>query len=113
MVDNKEVFYVYRHIRLDLKEPFYIGLGKVYNLNVKSQEKYYSRAYQKTKRNRFWNFIVEKTPSVDEHQNFSGVSCTDFWKINSSCCLRSIKFPLIAMVSSGWYRVRLDTKSLS
>ena len=58
---EKEVFYIYRHLRKDSGEPFYIGLGKVYNPKAKSHEKYYSRAFQKTKRNRFWNFIVEKT----------------------------------------------------
>lgn len=57
----EEVFYIYRHIRKDKNEPFYIGLGKVYNPKAKTHEKYYSRAFQKTKRNRFWNFIVEKT----------------------------------------------------
>lgn len=42
--------YVYRHIRLDKNEPFYIGIGKT--------EK---RAYEKIKRNRFWHNIVAKT----------------------------------------------------
>ena len=56
-----EVYYIYRHIRLDINEPFYIGLGKVYNTNAKTHEKYYSRAFQNTKRNRFWNFITDKT----------------------------------------------------
>jgi len=42
--------YVYRHIRLDKNEPFYIGIGKT--------EK---RAYEKIKRNQFWHNIVAKT----------------------------------------------------
>ena len=42
--------YVYRHIRLDKNEPFYIGIGKT--------EK---RAYEKIKRNQFWYNIVAKT----------------------------------------------------
>lgn len=47
--------YLYRHIRLDKDEPFYIGIGK---------EK--SRCFQKVKRNRFWNNVVAKTEySVD------------------------------------------------
>jgi len=41
---------VYRHIRLDKNEPFYIGIGKT--------EK---RAYEKIKRNQFWHNIVAKT----------------------------------------------------
>jgi len=41
---------VYRHIRLDKNEPFYIGIGKT--------EK---RPYEKIKRNKFWQNIVAKT----------------------------------------------------
>ena len=41
---------VYRHIRLDKNEPFYIGIGKT--------EK---RAYEKIKRNQFWHNVVAKT----------------------------------------------------
>jgi hypothetical protein len=41
---------VYRHIRLDTNEPFYIGIGV--------SEK---RAYSKNSRNRFWRSIVRKT----------------------------------------------------
>ena len=44
--------YVYRHIRLDNNEPFYIGIGKLPN---------HKRAYQKIKRNQFWQNIVAKT----------------------------------------------------
>lgn len=46
--------YVYRHIRLDKNEPFYVGIGS---------DKYYYRAYQdkpKT-RNKYWNRIAAKT----------------------------------------------------
>jgi len=41
---------VYRHIRLDKNEPFYIGIGKT--------EK---RAYEKIKRNQFWHNVIAKT----------------------------------------------------
>jgi hypothetical protein len=41
---------VYRHIRLDKNEPFYIGIGK--------SEK---RAYDKRSRNKTWKGIVNKT----------------------------------------------------
>jgi hypothetical protein len=58
---KEEVFYVYRHIRIDKNEPFYIGVGKVYRTNTVKQEDYYSRAFQNTKRSRFWNFVAEKT----------------------------------------------------
>ena len=41
---------VYRHIRLDKNEPFYIGIGKT--------EK---RAYSKHSRNRYWKHITKNT----------------------------------------------------
>lgn len=44
--------YVYRHIRLDKNEPFYIGIG--------SKKDFY-RAYEKRKRNKIWNDITSKT----------------------------------------------------
>lgn len=46
--------YVYRHIRLDTNQPFYIGIGS---------DKNYFRANQKTssKRNSYWVNIVSKT----------------------------------------------------
>ena len=40
---------VYRHIRLDNNEPFYIGIGK---------NKY--RAYSESQRNRHWKYLVNK-----------------------------------------------------
>jgi len=47
-------WYVYRHIRLDKDEPFYIGIGNKSN---------YSRAYENhsSKRNKIWNDIVLKS----------------------------------------------------
>lgn len=47
-------WYVYRHIRLDKNEPFYIGIGK---------KKNYNRAFQNTpeRRNEIWGKIFEKT----------------------------------------------------
>jgi len=44
--------YVYRHIRLDKNEPFYIGIGSDEN---------YKRAKDKTGRNKIWKGIVNKT----------------------------------------------------
>jgi hypothetical protein len=41
---------VYRHIRLDKNEPFYIGIG--------TDEK---RAYRKSGRNKYWKNIISKT----------------------------------------------------
>lgn len=44
--------YVYRHIRIDKNEPFYIGIGKIPN---------YKRAYLKSIRNVIWKQIANKT----------------------------------------------------
>ena len=44
--------YVYRHIRLDTNQPFYIGIGS---------DKTYYRANKKSQRNIHWNRIVLKT----------------------------------------------------
>jgi len=46
------MYYIYRHIRLDTNEPFYIGIGK--NVN-------YKRAYSKNRRNKMWYNIINKT----------------------------------------------------
>lgn len=44
--------YLYRHIRLDKNEPFYIGIG---------EKESHSRAYEIVKRNKFWYRITAKT----------------------------------------------------
>ena len=44
--------YVYRHIRLDKNEPFYIGIG--------SDEKFH-RASEKSRRNKLWKDVIAKT----------------------------------------------------
>lgn len=44
--------YLYRHIRLDKNEPFYIGIGSDSN---------YRRAYRKDSRNKYWTNIVNKS----------------------------------------------------
>lgn len=44
--------YVYRHIRLDKNEPFYIGIGT---------SKYYNRAYRNKNRSNLWKRIANKS----------------------------------------------------
>lgn len=48
--------YVYRHIRLDKNEPFYIGIGS---------DNEYKRAYEKTRRNNYWINISKFGYEVD------------------------------------------------
>jgi hypothetical protein len=45
--------YVYRHIRLDKNEPFYIGIGS---------DNDYKRAYSTNSRNKYWQNITNKYP---------------------------------------------------
>lgn len=62
MLDYQEKYYLYRHIRLDKNEPFYIGIG---TLNPKRKgikdSCLYQRAYQKGGRGDIWNKITNKT----------------------------------------------------
>lgn len=44
--------YLYRHIRLDKNQPFYIGIGS---------DSSFKRAFEKTRRSQLWNKIVSKT----------------------------------------------------
>jgi hypothetical protein len=59
-MENK--YYLYRHIRLDKNEPFYIGIGtkrKHKHFSVKAE---YNRAYETNrKESHIWNNIVSKT----------------------------------------------------
>ena len=44
--------YLYRHIRLDINEPFYVGIG--------SDSDNYKRAYEKSRRSLHWTRITDK-----------------------------------------------------
>jgi hypothetical protein len=56
MIENIGSHYVYRHIRKDTGEPFYIGIGT----KSDKQSEYY-RANSKHRRNNFWKSVVNKT----------------------------------------------------
>lgn len=49
-------YYLYRHVRLDIDKPFYIGIGT----KSKKGNPYY-RSVSKEKRNLIWKNIVNKT----------------------------------------------------
>jgi hypothetical protein len=59
-------YYIYRHIRLDKGEPFYIGLGKKRKKYCDTEESEYERAYVKEGRNILWQRIVDKTDYIVE-----------------------------------------------
>ena len=48
---NKK-YYLYRHIRVDKNEPFYIGIGTKTNADIKYGT--YTRANIKRKKNNIW-----------------------------------------------------------
>lgn len=59
------MYYCYRHIRLDKKQPFYIGIGKC-NMNVNTFLSRYYRMHNKIGRNDIWNKITQKSEWVAE-----------------------------------------------
>lgn len=55
---REESFYLYRHIRLDTNQVFYVGIGK--KSKIGSHAKEYARAYEKYNRSAFWRRIADK-----------------------------------------------------
>lgn len=57
------IHYLYKHIRLDKNEPFYIGIGTVCKNDITSSQEYiyYRRAYSTQRRNKIWKRIVKKS----------------------------------------------------
>lgn len=60
-MNNTGKYYLYRHIRLDKNEPFYIGIGTKNNRTNNRISTEYYRAYTKTGRSKFWSKIKNKT----------------------------------------------------
>ena len=55
-------YYLYRHIRLDKNEPFYIGIGSKSSRNHPNIKSEYRRAFEKNrKESSLWNNIINKT----------------------------------------------------
>lgn len=66
MLEDIGKYYIYRHVRLDNNEVFYIGVGtKTSNKNIvtktETYKEIYKRAYVQSTRNSFWKSIVSKT----------------------------------------------------
>mgnify|MGYP003537979170 CR=1 FL=1 len=62
MIVDKGKHYLYRHIRLDRDEVFYVGIGTKYgNRNFKTSTSEYYRALHKTHRGPIWKRISTKT----------------------------------------------------
>lgn len=54
----EEKYFVYRHIRLDINVPFYIGIG---TSQGNCESSHYQRAFASRNRNKWWKAIVNKT----------------------------------------------------
>lgn len=54
-------YFVYRHVRLDTNEVFYIGVGTKYIDKRRADSNPYRRAFLTACRNSFWKNIVAKT----------------------------------------------------
>lgn len=55
------MYYIYRHVRLDTNEVFYIGKGKKVRIFHKTYTEEYKRAFSKFSRNKYWKNIINKT----------------------------------------------------
>lgn len=60
MIVDSGKYYIYRHVRLDNNQVFYIGLGTKYKKG-RCILSIYCRAYSKNYRNKFWLSIVNKS----------------------------------------------------
>jgi hypothetical protein len=63
MVKNENIYYLYRHIRLDKNEPFYIGIGKIYKKYLSehyADGQRYKRAWDFVQRSSLWKKVFSK-----------------------------------------------------
>lgn len=66
MIAAEGEHYLYRHIRKDKDEPFYIGVGTKGKKHYNSLWMKYRRANSKNRRNPIWNKIVKKSEYIVE-----------------------------------------------
>lgn len=65
MITDNGIYYLYRHIRLDTNEVFYVGIGTKTFRDIKYG--YYTRANQKAShRSGFWHVIANKSKYIVE-----------------------------------------------
>lgn len=55
----EKTYYLYRHVRLDKNEPFYVGIGTHYT-RWKGHYTSYRRAYDRTDRSNLWKKVYKK-----------------------------------------------------
>lgn len=61
MIEDEGKYYLYRHIRLDTNQVFYVGIGTKFPVNKGRINNEYQRAFNKSKRTDFWKKITQKT----------------------------------------------------
>lgn len=91
-----KTYYLYRHIRLDKNEVFYIGIGTVRN-GAKYERTRYLRAFKRVdkKRSSFWQRVVNKTDFLVEiileskDPDFINKKETEFISLYGRRCLNS------------------------
>jgi len=54
------MYYLYRHVRLDINQPFYIGIGTK-KITKTTHIGQYERAFDKRQRNKYWYYVTNKT----------------------------------------------------
>jgi hypothetical protein len=65
MIVESGKYFLYRHIRLDTNQVFYVGIGTVQG-KYNTRGKRYIRAHTRTMRNRAWKGVIKKTKySID------------------------------------------------
>lgn len=62
-MEGERIHYLYRHIRLDKNEPFYVGIGTVYEKDVNNPnvKYFYKRAYSTVNRGKHWKWVTAKS----------------------------------------------------
>lgn len=73
MILEENIYCVYRHIRPDKNEVFYVGIGDI------------DRPYEKIGRNRYWKSIVKLNPIYEVEILFENLT----WK---ECCVKEKEF---------------------
>lgn len=84
IVDNGK-YYLYRHVRVDTNEPFYIGIGKKCKADLAKGR--HLRSSNTRQRSNFWKYVVAKTDYISEilietdDENFIQEKETEFIKL--------------------------------
>lgn len=65
MIVDEGKYYLYRHIRLDKNEVFYVGIGTKQKIRYNTEKDRYRRAYLKHRRSNFWRGLSKNGYRVE------------------------------------------------